>query len=236
MALRGPKGKRPTDVDVTYPVMRPRAGAAAAAADVGTRLEYDQMLGELLKTELEVAKLRGQFLRERLSTLSRDQFRRGYVTGYEAGRLEERSGAPDAMTPYRSEPHPQVEVDGIEVDEGMRDLLVALWKLGLDTHYSCQGHADKFFPRGGYGRDYATQIVFGNVDHAVKFTKKTAELLGFDNYREGGVVLTTMAPTDGATPRAEVTFSPVLLPEVTDAWCVFEKTVPQVEVTEKDHD
>ena len=34
----------------------------------------------------------------------------------------------------------------------MRDLLVALWDLGLNTQYSCQGHPDKFGPHEEYSR------------------------------------------------------------------------------------
>lgn len=110
------------------------------------------MIREWLDEEVALAKMRADFLRTRMSTFARDQFRKGFRAGYKAGRHDERSGARDVTEPYRSEPHPQVEVDGIEVDEGMRDLLVALWDLGLDTQYSCQGHPDKFGPHQGYSR------------------------------------------------------------------------------------
>ena len=95
---------------------------------------------------------RVDFLRTRISTFARDQFREGFRAGYKVGRRDERSGARDLTEPWRNEPHPQVEVAGIEVDEGMRDLLVSLWDLGLNTQYSCQGNTDKFGPHEEYGR------------------------------------------------------------------------------------
>ena len=184
------------------------------------------MFVRLIREEIELVRLRARIVRNRLSTYARDRFRDGYERGYGAGRRDQRRGLPDALQQYRSDPHPQVEKFGVEVDEGIARLLIALWKLGLDTQVSCQGHVDKFVPHRGYGFEYASQIVFGNVDHAVKFLKKTAELLGYDNYTEGGVVLTTMAPLDEPTPRAEVRFSPTLLEKITTAWEAFELTVP----------
>ncbi|MGC5225112.1 hypothetical protein ACPW96_21295 [Micromonospora sp. DT81.3] len=189
------------------------------------------MIKEWMSEEVALAKMRVDFLRMRMSTFARDQFRKGFRAGYKAGRRDERAGARDVTEPYRSEPHPQVEVDGIEVDEGMRVLLVALWNLGLDTQYSCQGHPDKFGPHQGYSRTYASQIVFGNVEHAFKFLKKSAELLGSTHHGEDGFVLHTMSPLEDGTPRAEVTFSPVLLPELTHLWTEFEPTVPRAAAT-----
>jgi hypothetical protein len=190
------------------------------------------VIKEWLSDAAGVMRVRRQIAEMRRSQYARDLFREGYRTGYQKGRADEKIGAFSILEPDLDPPHPQVEVDGIEVDEGIRDLLVALWDLGLDTQYSCQGVPDKFSPHQSYSRNYASQIVFGNVDHAVKFMKKTAELLGSKNYSEGGVVLATMAPTDGSTPRAEVTFSPVLLQEITDAWVTFELTVPPAPLSE----
>jgi hypothetical protein len=113
----------------------------------------------------------------------------------------------------------------------MRDLLVAMWELGLETQYSCQGDIDKFSPRAWYSRDYATQIVFRDVDQAYKFLKKTIELLDNENWHEGGLVLSTMLPIDDSPVRANITFSPRLLPEITALWIAFEKTVPAAETT-----
>lgn len=158
------------------------------------------------------------------SQFARDQFKHGYLVGYHKGRSDERTGALNILEPDLDPPHPQVEIEGIEVDVGMRDLLEALWKLRIWTQFSCQGDADKFAPHQPYSREYATQIVFSTFDEAVTFTRMCADMLGFKNHTEGGVVLRTMAPTEGETARAEVTFSPLLLPEITEQWVAFEKT------------
>lgn len=37
------------------------------------------------------------------------------------------------------QPHPHVVVDGIELDEGIADLVRWVWSIGVTTHNSCQG-------------------------------------------------------------------------------------------------
>jgi len=196
----------------------------------------EQKLGlvirEWLAEEVELVKLRADFVRDRISRSAREQFRRGWRAGYEVGRTHEREGVRYATERYRSDPHSQVEVEGIEVDEGMADILLALWKLGLDTQYSCQGHADKFAPYDTFGHSYASQIVFARIDHAVKFLKKSTELMGYEGLNEGGFVLHSMSPFEDGVARAEVTFPPAILETLTEQWVAFELTVPPVEVEE----
>ena len=185
------------------------------------------VIKDLLREEIEVARTRAHFLRLRVSDFARDQFRKGYIAGYQAGREDEGAGLPDASEHGRAPEHPQVDAHGVQVDEGMRDLLVALWKLGLDTEYSCQGEPDKFTPNRWFSRDYASQIVFADLYQAYKFLEKTLELVGdVPVWDEGGISLHTMLPVDDASPRAEVTFSPKLLLKVTRLWVEFETTVP----------
>src|SRR6478752_4823332 len=87
---------------------------------------------------LETAKLR-------LSNVGRQYYRDGFTAGYKAGRVHGDLGRPDI--PARGMAgHPQVEVEGIEVDELMAPLLLALWRLGLDTQFSCQGDPDRYSP------------------------------------------------------------------------------------------
>jgi len=186
------------------------------------------VIREWLAEEVALVKLRADFLRDRLSRLSREQFRRGWRAGYEIGRKHERDGIRDVTERYRSDPHPQVDVEGIEVDEGMADLLLALWKLGLDTQFSCQGHLDKFVPYSSFGHDYAAQIVFSDIDQAVKFLKKSAELMGYQGLNEGNFVLHSMTPFEDGVPRAAVTFPPAILEDLTERWVAFELTVPHV--------
>lgn len=192
-----------------------------------TPARLTSVIRDLLREEIEVARIRAHFLRLKVSGFARDQFREGYIAGYQAGRKDEGAGLPDASDPGGAPEHPQVDAHGVQVDEGMRDLLVALWKLGLDTEYSCQGEPGKFAPNRWFSRDYASQIVFADLDQAHKFLKKTLELVGdVPVWDEGGISLRTMLPVDGGSPRAEVTFSPKLLPEVTRLWVEFQTTVP----------
>jgi len=196
------------------------------------RRTLDLVIKEWFSTEVAIAKMRADFLRNRMSRLSREQFRKGWRTGYAIGRKHERDGVRDVIERYRHDPHPQVDVEGIEVDEGMADLLLAVWRLGLDTQYSCQGHLDKFIPYSPLGHDYASQIVFAHIDHAVKFLKKSAELMGYDRLNEGGLVLHTMSPLEDDVPRAEVTFPPAILEDLAERWVAFELTVPYVPAEE----
>lgn len=184
-----------------------------------------------MRTQFALTKMRMDFMRIQTSNFAQDQFCKGFRAGYRTGRQNERAGAQDITETYRHDPHPQIEIDGIEVDEGMRDLLIALWELGLNTQYSCQGHPDKFGPHQSYNRDCASQIVFGDVEHAFKFLKKSAELFGYAHHGENGFVLHTTTPLENGTPRDEVTFSLRLLPELTQLWVDFETTVPRAAVS-----
>lgn len=161
---------------------------------------------------------RRELARLKRSQFARDQFKQGYLAGYHKGRSDEKAGALSILEPDLDPPHPQVAINGIEVDVEMRPLLEALWSIGIKTQYSCQGNPEKFAPHQPYSRDYAAQIVFDNFNEAVIFTRKTAELLEFRNYTEGGLTLRTMAPSTVDTPRAEVTFSPLLLTEISAFW------------------
>jgi hypothetical protein len=167
-----------------------------------------------------VALTREQRARERVARSGgfRDQFKQGYLNGYRRGRDDERHGAFDLLDPDPGPEHVQVDVDGIEVDEGIRDLLVAIWAEGLVTQFSCQGDADRFAPRQGYRHLYVAQVVFSTIDDAVRFVTDCAAMIGERNFSEGGLTLTTMAPWKDDRPRAEVTFSPLLIDELAIKW------------------
>lgn len=182
-------------------------------------------LNEWFADNAEIAKLRIQYARRRMSRASRDHYKRGVIEGYSEGRRDELNGGPYRYEKYRHSSHPQVEVYGIEVDREMADLLVALWKLGLDTQFSCQGDPDQFIWH--HGGDHASQIVFGDLQHAAKFLTKCTLLLPGYHYEDGGFWLNPMFPTDGETWRAQVTFPPAILPKVTKAWVDFEPSIPK---------
>jgi len=114
----------------------------------------------------------------------------------------------------------------------MADVLLALWKLGLETQYSCEGHLDKFAPYDTFGHSYASQIVFSNIDHAVKFLKKSTELMGYAALHEGSFALHSMSPFDDGVARAAVTFPPAILNELTARWVAFELNLPHLELLE----
>lgn len=62
--------------------------------------------------------------------------------------------------------HRQVPTSrGVDVDEDIRALLEALWAVGLDTEFSCQGE------RGGLAH-----VCFSNAAHARRFMAGPGEL------------------------------------------------------------
>lgn len=186
------------------------------------------MIREWIRDQAELARVNVELAKLRLSDVPRDQYRKGWEDGYLSGREHERDHLPNAVDrPRGMADHPQVEVDGIEVDEGMRDLLVVLWKLGLETQFSCQGEPDSFTPNQPYSGNCAAHIVFADIADAYKFLTRTLELLDTPLHHEGGLSLHTMTRMYPDTrERASVDFSPALLPRITQAWVEFETTVP----------
>ena len=151
-------------------------------------------------------------------------FKDGFAEGYAAGIEDQAAGRPSRIAVRYMSEHPQTEIYGIEVDVEMAPLLEALWRLALDTQFSCQGDPNRYLPHQAYTGEWASQIVFGDFEHALKFVRKTTELLGHAAFLEGGFAITPMDPTD-ETLRAEVRFSPKLLPEVTSKWVAFQQEV-----------
>jgi len=64
--------------------------------------------------------------------------------------------------------HTQVEVAGIEVDEGIAELLEMLWDHGIKTQFSCQG-----------GLRETAMIMFPSVGDATLFMEGTLRPLNF---------------------------------------------------------
>jgi hypothetical protein len=63
--------------------------------------------------------------------------------------------------------HRQVTAsNGVEVDEGIRGLLEALWSRGMVTEFSCQGDHDEF-----------AHICFANVADAWRFMEAPGDFL-----------------------------------------------------------
>lgn len=91
-------------------------------------------LRDLARDEREIQRLRLELRRLEKS----DFARRRFMAGYHAALNDV------GLRPEQLEMHPQVELDGIEVDEGIADLLRALWSLGIATQFSCQGDPDRY--------------------------------------------------------------------------------------------
>ncbi|HEX2286001.1 MAG TPA: hypothetical protein VHI10_14440 [Mycobacterium sp.] len=63
--------------------------------------------------------------------------------------------------------HRQVTAsNGVEVDEGIRDLLEALWSRGMSTEFSCQGDDDKL-----------AHVCFTRMADAWRFLEAPGDLL-----------------------------------------------------------
>lgn len=179
--------------------------------------EFFQIRAQITRTSLSIAMWKQ-------SHAGRDQFRKGYYRGYSAGHNDGATGRINYLKMRQGlAGHRQVEIYGVEVDEGIAPLLEVLWRLGLETQFSCQGDPDYFVPNHPHAWGSAAQIIFETVPEAEKFVRKSIEILDSDGYHEGGWIIKIMSGIWGSEElRAEVIFSPTLLPELVRAWSRFE--------------
>lgn len=108
--------------------------------------------------------------------------------------------------------HKQVEVDGINVDEGLADLLMLLWQRDIATQFSCQG--------GGPDPDIDAMIVFSSVEYAVAFMRGTFDVTGYWNCYTDRMTFTMANPHDlfGGPVRAIVRWPHDFTQVWTAAW------------------
>lgn len=85
--------------------------------------------------------------------------------------------------------HTQVTVNGIDVDEGLAELLQALWAADIGTQYSCQG---------GPGE---AMILFPTVKDALRFVTETFAVTGYCGCYTGRLPLELAAPDPRLTTR-----------------------------------
>lgn len=79
-------------------------------------------------------------------------------------------------------PHPHVEIEGIQIDEGIASVVVSCWRSGLATWNSCQGDASLYELFGSrhealsspVGNPHHAYITFGSVEDGLCF-KRWAE-------------------------------------------------------------
>lgn len=156
---------------------------------------FQKLASELVQTvsfNMQLAKLQ-------LDGYGRRRFRAGFDSGYSIGRDHGSRGLTKSSKPGLAG-HPQSEIDGIEVDHLMAPLLRALWDLGLETQFSCQGDADHYTAHEPLLNFNRSQIVFADYDQACKFVRKTMELMDSAAYSEGGIELTSQRWTRWMAP------------------------------------
>ena len=103
--------------------------------------------------------------------------------------------------------HPQIEIDGTEVDTGLAVLLTLVWKHGLNTRESCEGDAE-----------HPAYIVFPELKDAGEFLLQSAHLT---HYLMGdNLAMTIQHPAQDITtpPEGKVTWLPELTHVLQRAW------------------
>lgn len=212
-----------------FPTERAARDSAATnlAPIVGRRRHPGLMkLPRARDAQRELASVKLSIAKWKRSDLARDSFRRGWKGGYSLGRRDERLGVPETPAPRGLPNHPQVLVDGVEVDERLAPLLHTMWTLGLDTQFSCQGDPDRYVPNHPGSWDASAQIFFADVDEAIKFVKKSKDLLGhLTIFTEGGFRVDVADGVGSPTLRGDLRFSPELIAPLTSAWESFAATV-----------
>jgi hypothetical protein len=147
---------------------------------------------------------------------------------------------PDGTPKYSHTQVPANHPSGltIHVDEGLKDLLEALWRQDFVTEWSCQGGlaqgtmshqvgiapASMFWPHGVTTKAVRAfsdaSIVFADYDAAARFTKHTAVRLWTPEESPlWDIVLKPFSPyPDNAPWRAEVLWQHQLTQRITEAW------------------
>ena len=115
-------------------------------------------------------------------------------------------------------PHPQTELQGIEVDERIAPLLAALWSLDFVTQFSCQGDPEHYIAHEVGTHEALAYIAFAEFEQSSRFVTQTVELLGYVPWKKGRLVCGPMVPTGDAVIRGSAQFPPTLLDEITQAW------------------
>lgn len=78
--------------------------------------------------------------------------------------------------------HRQINVNGIDVDEGLAVLLESLWEAGIETQYSCQGDPG------------SAMIVFPTVTDGLRFVQETLAVTGYYGCYAGRLTMQISPP------------------------------------------
>lgn len=111
----------------------------------------------------------------------------------------------------------------IPVDEKISELIEALWLIGFETQFSCEGDIDLFDESGTLENlNDASHIVFPQVSQATKFMEYSYRFLIQERQDlpwSNLMNLELMLPTkDIHNVRAIVRFNPAALPALTEYW------------------
>jgi hypothetical protein len=81
-------------------------------------------------------------------------------------------------------PHRQIQSSrGVLIDEGIAELVEAVWRVGIDTSHSCQGgQAVNFEGDRWRDDDVRAYILFPTVDDALSFMRRSATQLGWTDH------------------------------------------------------
>lgn len=157
--------------------------------------------------DLVVARLR--LTQEQRMGAGHQRFQDGYRAAMEAlGRRPTTSWLP----------HPQTELQGIEVDERMAPLLEALWRFDFVTQFSCQGDPEHYIADEVGTHEALAYIAFAEYEQSSQFVTQTVDLLGYVPWQEGRLVCGPMVPRRDTAIRGSAQFPPTLLEDITQAW------------------
>lgn len=147
--------------------------------------------------------------REQRAKIGHQRFTDGYRAAMETlGRRPK--------TPW--EQHPQTTLNGIEVDEKIAPLLNALWNLGFETHFSCEGDSRDYIADEVGTDDALAYIAFATLEQSVRFITTTVILLDRVPWEDGRLMCGPMAPQEDEVIRGSAHFPPSLLNDITRAW------------------
>ena len=171
---------------------------------------------ETLCNEREIQQLRLDLRRLEKSEFAERRFLQGYNAALaDVGLRHEQIDA-----------HAQVELDEVEVDAGIAPLLRALWDLGIETQFSCEGDPDRYIRHQAPASQHDSHIVFAELSAAIRFMERTLGLLGYVPFKDGWLELTPMQPyVPNDSPRGRVGWPPVLLEEITRSWIAHSRRV-----------
>lgn len=134
-----------------------------------------------------------------------------------------RSAQRSAKGKWRESHNTTMTSRAIPVDSRIAPLVETLWKIGIETQFSCEGNKELFDESGSLeNMTDASHIVFPNLETAIIFMERSYQFLIYsrpDLYWANLVHLEPMLPTkDIQNVRAIVRFNPKAMSSLTEYW------------------